>query len=168
MKREYTVGQMAKILNVARTTIINWIKAGKLDAFTLPGGNNRVTRENLIKFMNKYGIPLSMMEEEYSGNIKVLIVDREKEIVSILKKGLENKRIYDVETAGSFLKAGMLLKELHPSVLIIDSTAQQMTPKEITNLIKNDPELKEIKLIAISGKVSPQKSKEYICIARRN
>ena len=162
MKREYTVGQMAKIMSVARTTIINWIKAGKLHAFTLPGGNNRVTRENLVKFMNEYNIPLSLLEEKYSGNIKVLIVDDDKEICSILCEGLEKEGMYDVKTADNCLEAGMLLKEFRPQVLVLDSTVKQMGPKEICETVKNDPELRDTKLVAISGKMSDQKGRDLI------
>ena len=162
MKREFTVGQMAKILSVARTTIINWIKAGKLDSFTLPGGNNRVTRENFVKFMNEYDIPLSLLDDEYSGNTKVLIVDDDKEVLRVLEQGLKKEGIYDVKTAESFLEAGLLLKEFRPGVVALDSTAQGMSPKEISKVIRGNSERKKIKLIAISGKVSQQKGKEYV------
>jgi excisionase family DNA binding protein len=47
MKREFQVGELAKILNVARSTVITWIKNGEIEAYQLPGGINRIPRPAL-------------------------------------------------------------------------------------------------------------------------
>ena len=160
MKREFSVGQMAKILNVARTTVINWINDGKLKAFQLPGGNNRVTRENLIKFMNEYGIPLSLLEEEYSGKTRVLIVDDEKDVHDILKEGLMREGMYEVKTTSTGFETGVLVKQFRPHVVVLDIKLKDIDGREVCEYIRKDPELSETKIIAISGRISDQKAKE--------
>jgi len=54
----FTTHQIAKECNVHHTTVINWINEGKLDSYSTPGGHRRVTEENLVRFMNKYQIPV--------------------------------------------------------------------------------------------------------------
>ena len=162
MKREFSVGQMAKILNVARTTVINWINDGKLKAFQLPGGNNRVTRENLVKFMNEYGIPLSLLEEEYSGKTRVLIVDDEKDIQDILSEGLMREGMYEVKTTSTGFEAGMAVRHFHPHVVVLDIKLKDIDGRKVCELIREDPELRETKIIAISGRISKQEEKKIL------
>ena len=54
--------EVANICGVVNQTAINWIKAGHLKAYKTPGGQFRVTPENLAEFMEKRGseIPESL------------------------------------------------------------------------------------------------------------
>ena len=47
----YTLQEIEDLMHVARRTLYNWIKAGKLKAFRV-GKEWRVTREALNDFMN--------------------------------------------------------------------------------------------------------------------
>jgi len=54
-----TVAMVAEILKVTTETVLDWIHAGKLGAFKLPGGNGyRVHKEDFDKLM-KSGCPIT-------------------------------------------------------------------------------------------------------------
>ena len=43
-ERPLTTGEVAKYCHVSRVAVLEWIKAGKIDAYCLPGGHYRVLR----------------------------------------------------------------------------------------------------------------------------
>ena len=47
----FTTHDIALMLNVTRVTVRNWIIKGRLDATTTPGGHRRISRKELIRFM---------------------------------------------------------------------------------------------------------------------
>ena len=57
--RPLTTGQVARLCHVSTVTVRNWIKAGRLEAYTLPGGHYRITPEAFKAFLRRYSIPIS-------------------------------------------------------------------------------------------------------------
>ena len=53
-----TTGTVAKYCGVSKVTVLRWIEKGNLVAFKLPGGQNRIHRDDFFAFANKHGIPL--------------------------------------------------------------------------------------------------------------
>ncbi len=53
-----TTGAVARLCGVSKVTVLRWIEKGNLAAFKLPGGQNRIHRDDFIAFANKHGIPL--------------------------------------------------------------------------------------------------------------
>jgi excisionase family DNA binding protein len=49
---------IARYCQVSRSTVLKWIKDGKLQAFKLPGGHYRVDREDFREFLKRYNIPI--------------------------------------------------------------------------------------------------------------
>ncbi|MBW2623179.1 MAG: helix-turn-helix domain-containing protein [Deltaproteobacteria bacterium] len=47
----FTTHDIALMLNVTRVTVRNWIIKGRLDATTTPGGHRRISRQELVRFM---------------------------------------------------------------------------------------------------------------------
>lgn len=53
-----TTGTVARFCGVSKVTVLRWIEKGNLAAFKLPGGQNRIHRDDFIAFANKHGIPI--------------------------------------------------------------------------------------------------------------
>jgi two-component system response regulator VicR len=53
-----TTGAVARYCGVSKVTVLRWIEKGNLSAFKLPGGQNRIPRDEFIAFATKHGIPL--------------------------------------------------------------------------------------------------------------
>lgn len=53
-----TTGTVAKFCGVSKVTVLRWIEKGELKAFKLPGGQNRIHRNDFYAFAAKHGIPL--------------------------------------------------------------------------------------------------------------
>ncbi len=53
-----TTGTVARYCGVSKVTVLRWIEKGNLVAFKLPGGQNRIHRDDFFAFAKKHGIPI--------------------------------------------------------------------------------------------------------------
>ena len=71
-KAYFTTNDTFKICKVTSQTVMNWVKSGRLKAFSTPGGHRRVMREDLVWFMERKGLDLLLLkrfEERSKGQV---------------------------------------------------------------------------------------------------
>lgn len=161
MKKElFTAPEIAKICRTSRQNVNIWLNKGVLRAFR-PTDTAvwKVTRKNLINFMKERGYPLEFLND---NKIRILVVDDEKDITSLISKALEKEENLEVDVANSGFKAGVKLAEFNPDIVILDVILCDIDGREFFNHIKEDPELKELKVIGISGKIDPLEEQSLI------
>jgi excisionase family DNA binding protein len=57
-KRNYTTGDIAKLLGVSNRTVVKWMESGKLDHYLIPTSKHRRTsRTKLVAFLKANGMP---------------------------------------------------------------------------------------------------------------
>jgi excisionase family DNA binding protein len=56
---------IAVYCQVSKSTVLKWIKDGKLQAFRLPSGHYRIDKEDFRDFLKRYDIPI---KEELFGS----------------------------------------------------------------------------------------------------
>lgn len=59
-----SAGIAARYCQVSKSTVLKWIKDGKLQAFKLPSGHYRIDKEDFRGFLERYGMPV---KEELFG-----------------------------------------------------------------------------------------------------
>jgi uncharacterized protein (TIGR02996 family)/excisionase family DNA binding protein len=65
---DFSTGEIALLVKVAPRTVCKWIDTGKLPALRVGRSQQRkVAREELIRFLSEYGIPVSGLVEAHSG-----------------------------------------------------------------------------------------------------
>jgi len=148
VRKEYSTDQIAKLLNVNRATVCDWINKDKLKSYKLPGGTNRVTRESLEEFMKSYDIPLSYISD---GDIRILIVDDDPTLLVVLKKYIEKIGRYTVHTADNGYEAGIETGYFVPQVIILDIGLPDIDGREVARYIYSDKRFRSSRIIGISG-----------------
>ena len=53
-----TTGEAAKYCHVSQATIVNWIKLGKLPAYSTPGGHYRILLTDFLRFLDSHKMPV--------------------------------------------------------------------------------------------------------------
>src|SRR6187401_890481 len=155
MKTVFTTGEAAKICKVSQQTIIRCFDNGQLKGFRVPGSRfRRIPREALYRFMKDNGIPTDALE---SGKRKVLLVDDDVELVELMTKVLEEDGRFEVRVANNGFDAGMMVKEYHPDVVVLDVMLPDINGKDVCVRIKSDPALSDVRVICISGMVEEDK-----------
>ncbi|MCA9059621.1 MAG: response regulator, partial [Planctomycetaceae bacterium] len=105
-------------------------------------------------FMKDNGIPTDALE---SGRRKVLVVDDDVELVEIMTKFLEEDGRFEVRVANTGFDAGMMVKEYHPDVIVLDVMLPDINGKEVCQRVRSDSALDDVRIICISGMVEQDK-----------
>jgi len=154
-KTVFTTGEAAKICKVSQQTIIRCFDNGSLKGFRVPGSRfRRIPREQLYTFMKENGIPTDALE---SGKRKILIVDDDEDLVDLMQDAFARDGRFDIKTANNGFGAGMLVKEFRPDLVVLDVMLPDINGKEVCQRVRNDPTMKTVKIICISGMVEQNK-----------
>jgi excisionase family DNA binding protein len=158
MKTVYTTGEAAKICKVSQQTIIRCFDSGQLKGFRVPGSRfRRIPREALYRFMKDNGIPTDALE---SGRRGILVVDDDQAVVDLISDVLATDNRFETKVVNNGFGAGMLAKEYHPDLIILDVMLPDINGKAVCELIRSDPTMQDIKIICISGLVEEDKIQE--------
>src|SRR5688500_9815350 len=109
-----TLGQAAKYLGVAQSTMRKWSDLGRVSAFYTPGGHRRYRRADLDRFLDRSGPGTSATPSE--GPL-VLIVDDDERVREYVRVNLEAEG-YEVREAGSAEEGLTALGERSPDLIL--------------------------------------------------
>jgi excisionase family DNA binding protein len=111
-----TLGQAAKYLGVAQSTIRKWSDQSRLPAFYTPGGHRRYRRRDLDAFVSGSA---NAAGARVRGTPLVLIVDDDPRIREFVRVNLEMDG-YVVREAGSAEEGLEALEEQPPDLILLD------------------------------------------------
>jgi excisionase family DNA binding protein len=108
-----TLGQAAKFLGVAQSTIRKWSDQGRVPAFYTPGGHRRYRRRDLEAFLDRSG------PGGRSNGPLVLIVDDDERVREFVRINLEVEG-YAVREAAGAEEALAAIEDQAPALVLLD------------------------------------------------
>ena len=108
-----TLGQAAKFLGVAQSTIRKWSDQGRVPAFYTPGGHRRYRRRDLEAFLERSGPGGS------TAGPLVLVVDDDARLREFMRVNLEMEG-YSVREASSAEEALAVIADQAPELVLLD------------------------------------------------
>jgi excisionase family DNA binding protein len=142
-----TLGQAAKYLGVAQSTIRKWSDQRRLPAFYTPGGHRRYRRGDLDAFLERSGAGARTTE----GPL-VLIVDDDDKLREFVRVNLEMEG-YTVREAASAREGLDALEEQSPDLVLLDVMMPEMDGWEMLRQLHERHGVGAIPVIVFSGKV---------------
>lgn len=91
---------------------------------------------------------------------KILIVDDEEGVMTLLKLSLEEVGDYEVRVEGEGRKALDSARWFKPDVILLDVIMPDISGTEVAVQLKEDEELKDIPIIFLTAAVSKQQADE--------
>jgi excisionase family DNA binding protein len=149
-----TLGQAAKYLGVAQSTIRKWSDHGRVPAFYTPGGHRRYRRGDLDTFLERSG-PSS------GDGPTVLIVDDDPKLREYIRVNLEMEG-YSVREAGSADEGLSVLEESTPSLVLLDVMMPEVDGWEMLRRVQEQHGVGAIPVIMFSGKVDERAVDEAV------
>src|SRR5436309_15449520 len=149
-----TLGQAAKYLGVAQSTIRKWSDVGRVPTFYTPGGHRRYRRRDLDAFLERSGPTTS------TGPL-VLIVDDDERLRQYVRANLELEG-YSVREAAS-AEAGLeALEDQAPDLILLDVMMPKVDGWEMLRRVRERHGVDSIPVIMFSGKVdSPEEAEAH-------
>ena len=145
-----TLGQAARFLGVAQSTIRKWSDAGRVPAFYTPGGHRRYRRSDLEAFLDRSG-PAGRSK---AGPL-VLLVDDDAKVRELVRVNLEFEG-YTVREAGSAEEGLSAIEEARPDLVLLDVMMPQTDGWEMLRKIQDQYGAGAIPVVMFSGKVDEQ------------
>jgi excisionase family DNA binding protein len=151
-----TLGQAAKYIGVAQSTIRKWSDQGRVPAFYTPGGHRRYRRGDLDTFLERSGP--SSSGGGGSGPM-VLIVDDDPKLREYVRVNLEMEG-YSVKEAGSAEEGLGVLDESTPDLVLLDVMMPEVDGWEMLRRVQERHGVGAIPVIMFSGKVDEKAAAE--------
>jgi excisionase family DNA binding protein len=141
-----TLGQAAKFLGVAQSTIRKWSDQGRVPAFYTPGGHRRYRRRDLEAFLDRSG------PGGKSGGPLVLVVDDDARLREFVRVNLEMEGYGVIEAANAEEGLGAV-EEQAPDLILLDVMMPGVDGWEMLRRIQERHGVGSIPVIMFSGKV---------------
>jgi excisionase family DNA binding protein len=155
-KNVLTTGDVAKICHVAPRTVSKWFDNGQLRGYRIPGSKDRrIPVNELVRFMKVHNMPTS---EIAVGTIRVLIADSNTKTASALADALQSKADYEVQIVQSNFETGSAIQKFMPHVVLVSLLADGIDSTAICRGIRENDELRTIKIIALVNQLSDSES----------
>lgn len=152
-KTSYTTGEVARICQVTKRTVIKWIDSGKLQGYTIPGSKHRrVAAESLRHFLKANHMP------DYGRVVRrrILIVDDDLDLLELLKDALQDR--YDVDVASTALDAAARLAVFQPDVILLDIRLPDLSGLQVCRHFQGYKKSRNVPILTMSaygGEIDP-------------
>jgi excisionase family DNA binding protein len=140
-----TVGQAARFLGVAQSTIRKWSDQGRVPAFYTPGGHRRYRRRDLEAFVERSGPARS------GSGPAVLVVDDDERVRDLVRTALELEG-YSVREAGSADEGMRAIETRRPDLILLDVMMPHVDGWEMLRRIQERHGAGAIPVVMFSGK----------------
>ena len=145
-----TLGQAAKYLGVAQSTIRKWSDTGRVPAFYTPGGHRRYRRMDLDAFLERSG-PGGKPKDGPT----VLVVDDDPGVREVVRLSLELEG-YLVKEAGGAEEGLAAVDNEAPDLILLDVMMPHVDGWEMLRQIQERHGAGSIPIVMFSGKVDAQ------------
>ena len=149
-----TLGQAARYLGVAQSTMRKWSDVGRVSAFYTPGGHRRYKRADLDQFLDRSGRSPAAAGGLVDGPL-VLIVDDDDRLREYVRVNLEAEG-YVVREAANAEQGLAALEEEPPDLILLDVMMPQVDGWEMLQRMQEKHGVGAIPVIMFSGKVDEQ------------
>jgi excisionase family DNA binding protein len=141
----FTLGQAARYLGVAQSTIRKWSDDGRVRAFYTPGGHRRYRRGDLDAFLER-------SSPGGGAGPVVLIVDDDEKLRGYVRDRLDAEG-YAVREAASAEEGLQMLEEGTPDLVLLDVMMPQVDGWEMLRRVQERHGVGTIPVVMFSGKV---------------
>ena len=141
-----TLGQAARFLGVAQSTIRKWSDQGRVPAFYTPGGHRRYRRGDLETFLERSG-----PRGRDQGGPLILLVDDDERVRELVRVNLEFEG-YRIREAGGAEEGLAAIEDARPDLVLLDVMMPQVDGWEMLRRIQERHGAGAIPVVMFSGK----------------
>jgi excisionase family DNA binding protein len=141
-----TLGQAARFLGVAQSTIRKWSDQGRVPAFYTPGGHRRFRRADLDAFLARSG------PGRQQAGPAVLLVDDDDRMRELVRMELEREG-YDVQEAANADDGLASIETRKPELILLDVMMPHVDGWEMLRRVQERYGAGAIPVLMFSGQV---------------
>ncbi len=148
------VGRAAQICRVTSRTINNWIRAGKLKAYSTPGGHFRIWPSDLRKFLKAHSMDINF-DSGGEHPRKLLIIDNDEAYAGMIREVLRDKiQNCEITMSHDGYEALILIGEIAPELVVLDLMMPGIDGFKVLELFADRKVDHHLKVLVLSGNLS--------------
>src|SRR5881398_2482473 len=147
-----TLGQAAKFLGVAQSTIRKWSDLGRVPAFYTPGGHRRYKRGDLEAFLERSG------PGRPARGPLILVVDDDPQVREVVRVNLEMEG-YTVREAANAEEGLAAVEDEAPDLILLDVMMPKVDGWEMLQMVNERHGVGTIPVIMFSDRVEEGEEK---------
>lgn len=159
-KKVFTTGEAAQVCKVSQQTIIRCFDSGRLNGFRVPGSRfRRIPREELMRFMQTNDIPIEALG---SALKRVLVVDDDPEIASLMNDVLGDDGRFEVRVVHNGYDAGLETERFRPHLIVLDYMLPDINGNIVCERMRDNKEFAETRVLCVSGVIEASEVDELM------
>src|SRR2546423_10821174 len=147
------LGQAAKYLGVAQSTIRKWSDLGRVPAFYTPGGHRRYRRADLDAFLERSG------PGKPARGPLVLVVDDDPQVREVVRVNLSMEG-YTVREAANAEEGLAAVEDDAPDLILLDVMMPQVDGWEMLRRVQERHGIGSIPVVMFSGQLESSAQRE--------
>jgi len=148
-----TLGNAARFLGIAQSTLRKWSDQGRVPAFYTPGGHRRYRRDDLEAFLARSGPGRAQ-----AGPL-VLLVDDDDRVRELVRVALELEG-YSVEEAASAEDGMAAIEKRKPDLVLLDVMMPHVDGWEMLRRIQERHGAGAIPVVMFSGQLDEEAERQ--------
>ncbi len=148
-RNSLSTGDIARYCQVTPATVVNWIKAKKLEVYTTPGGQYRMDVGAFVEFLedNRFPVPDELL---VANERRLLIVDDNPEVIERAAEALsESLPQVIMETSNDGYDALMKIGSFKPHALVLDLMMPRMDGAEVCRRLRANQDTRNVFIVAV-------------------
>jgi excisionase family DNA binding protein len=157
----FTTHEVARIFGVNPGTVVRWIRNGDLGAHKTVGGHNRISRDELVRFLGECRrrgtapgpVPLT-----------ILVIDDDPTVFELIRRDLVEHFVERVrlDWARDGFEGGRKVVEGKPCIVFLDLMMPGLDGFEVCRNIRLDPKARDVEVVALTGYYSEENERRIL------
>lgn len=148
-RKSLSTGDIARHCQVTPATVVNWIKAGKLQVYTTPGGQYRMEVVDFVRFLEENRLPIPE-ELQPSNERRVLLVDNDPEVLERGTQAIARQLpTVILEESDNAIEGLVKLGAFKPHAIVLDLTLPHVDVGELCRRLRSNAETRNMFLVVV-------------------
>ena len=156
-RKSLSTGDIARYCQVTPATVVNWIKAGKLQVYTTPGGQYRMDVGNFVDFLRDNKLPIPE-ELQPSNERRLLLIDNDPEVLERATQAIAQALpTIILEESDNGYDGLIKLGSFKPHAVVIDLALPTLDVSEAVRRLRANQDTRNMFVVAAGGdEVDPE------------
>ncbi len=157
-----TSHQVSELLQVNPSSVNNWVRDGRLQAFRTPGGHRRIKARDLADFLSAHQMPIPK-DLRFASKRRVLMVDDDMKQLTAFAKLLEPyEEELEIKLVDNGIDALMAVATFEPNLILMDLFMPEVDGLEVCRRLRANPKTADIEVIVASGNFNDSTKEEAL------
>ena len=150
-RKSLSTGDIARYCQVTPATVVNWIKAGKLEVYTTPGGQYRMDVGDFVDFLRENKLPIPE-ELQPSNERRLLLIDNDPEVLERATQAIAQAlSTVIVEESDNGYDGLIKLGSFKPHAVLIDMALPGIDVGEAVRRLRANNETRNMFVVTVGG-----------------